>query len=71
MCLLMLSNCVTLQGPELLVDLRDYDYSLDVWGVGCMMAALVFKKPVFFRGEDEFDQLVKIAKVLGSENLHR
>eukprot|EP00983_Pelagomonas_calceolata_P115049 1160150-Pelagomonas_calceolata.AAC.5 len=26
------------------------------------MAALVFKKPVFFRGEDEFDQLVKIAK---------
>ncbi|KAF5837823.1 kinase-like domain-containing protein [Dunaliella salina] len=59
------------KGPELLVDIRDYDYSLDVWGVGCMMAALIFKKPVFFRGEDEFDQLVKIAKVLGSEGLHR
>ena len=41
-----LSLCVLLQGPELLVDIRDYDYSLDVWGVGCMLAALVFKRPV-------------------------
>eukprot|EP00798_Chlamydomonas_sp_ICE-L_P025597 gene25597-11249_t len=52
------------KGPELLVDIRDYDYSLDVWGAGCMMAALIFKRPVFFRGEDEFDQLVKISKAL-------
>ncbi len=60
-----------LQGPELLVDIRDYDYSLDVWGVGCILAALLFKRPVFFRGEDEFDQLVKITRVLGSEGLHK
>lgn len=33
-----------------------------MWGVGCMLAALVFKKPVFFRGEDEFDQLVKVRR---------
>lgn len=59
------------KGPELLVDIRDYDYSLDVWGVGCMMAALVFKKLVFFRGEDEFDQLVKISRVLGTDDLYR
>lgn len=26
---------------------------------------------VFFRGEDEFDQLVRIAKVLGSEDLYK
>jgi len=58
------------KGPELLVDIRDYDYSLDVWGVGCMMAALLFKKPVFFRGADEFDQLVKIAQVLGTDDLY-
>lgn len=38
-----------MQGPELLIDIRDYDYSLDVWGMGCMLAALVFKRPVFFR----------------------
>jgi casein kinase II subunit alpha len=58
------------KGPELLVDIRDYDYSLDVWGVGCMMAAMLFKRAVFFRGEDEFDQLVKIAKVLGTDDLY-
>lgn len=59
------------KGPELLVDLKDYDYSLDVWGVGCMLAALIFKRPVFFKGEDEFDQLVKIARVLGTDDLYK
>lgn len=29
------------KGPELLVDLRDYDYSLDMWSLGCMLAAMV------------------------------
>jgi hypothetical protein len=24
---------------------------------------MVFKKPVFFRGEDEFDQLVKVGRL--------
>lgn len=58
------------KGPELLVDIKDYSYSLDVWGVGCMMAAMLFKKPVFFRGEDEFDQLVKVVRVLGTDGLY-
>ena len=26
------------KGPELLVDLQDYDYSLDLWSLGCMVA---------------------------------
>lgn len=39
------------KGPELLVDIRDYGYSLDLWGVGCMMAAFLFKKQVFFRSD--------------------
>ena len=26
------------KGPELLVDLQDYDYSLDLWSLGCMFA---------------------------------
>lgn len=29
------------KGPELLVDLQDYDYSLDMWSLGCMFAAMV------------------------------
>ncbi|KAM7254671.1 hypothetical protein ACFE04_019912 [Oxalis oulophora] len=31
----------TLKGPELLVDLHDYDYSLDLWSLGCMFAGMV------------------------------
>lgn len=58
------------KGPELLVDIRDYDYSLDLWAVGCMLASLLFKKAVFFRGEDEYDQLVKIVRVLGTDALY-
>ncbi|KAE8673982.1 Casein kinase II subunit alpha-2 [Hibiscus syriacus] len=28
------------KGPELLVDLQDYDYSLDLWSLGCMFAGM-------------------------------
>nr|CAA52331.1 casein kinase II alpha subunit [Schizosaccharomyces pombe] len=57
------------KGPELLVDFREYDYSLDIWSFGVMFAALIFKKEPFFRGRDNYDQLVKIAKVLGTDEL--
>lgn len=29
------------KGPELLVDMKDYDYSLDIWSFGCMFAGIV------------------------------
>lgn len=29
------------KGPELLVGYKRYDYSLDMWSVGCMLASLV------------------------------
>lgn len=57
------------KGPELLVDLRDYDYSLDMWSLGCMLAAMMFKREPFFHGQDNYDQLVRIAKVLGTDEL--
>jgi casein kinase II subunit alpha len=92
------------KGPELLVDLQDYDYGLDMWSLGCMFAVracdtrmravfalilrcardapesesnalraatqgLIFRKEPFFNGADNYDQLVKIAKVLGTEEL--
>ncbi|KAJ0096323.1 hypothetical protein Patl1_28558 [Pistacia atlantica] len=52
------------KGPELLVDLQDYDYSLDMWSLGCMFAGMIFRKEPFFYGHDNHDQLVKIAKVM-------
>lgn len=57
------------KGPELLVDLQDYDYSLDMWSLGCMVAGMIFRKEPFFHGHDNYDQLVKIAKVLGTDEL--
>jgi len=57
------------KGPELLVDLQDYDYALDMWSLGCMFAGMVFRKEPFFQGRDNYDQLVKISKVLGTEEL--
>ena len=29
------------KGPELLVNIQDYDYSLDIWSLGCMFAGMV------------------------------
>jgi casein kinase II subunit alpha len=57
------------KGPELLVDMQEYDYSLDMWSVGCTFAAMIFKKDPFFHGHDNYDQLVKIAKVKGTDEL--
>ena len=48
---------------ELLVDLLEYDYALDLWSLGCMLAGMIFRKEPFFHGHDNYDQLVKIAKV--------
>lgn len=57
------------KGPELLVDFQEYDYALDLWSLGCMFAGMIFKKEPFFHGHDNYDQLVKIAKVLGTDEL--
>ena len=55
------------KGPELLVDLFQYDYSLDMWGFGCMVCTMFFMKEPMFKGSSNKDQLVKIVSVLGSE----
>jgi len=57
------------KGPELLVDLQDYDYALDLWSLGCVLAAIVFRRDPFFCGADNYDQLAKIASVLGTDEL--
>lgn len=58
------------KGPELLVDFRHYDYSLDIWSFGAMLASIIFKKEPFFHGNSNTDQLVKIARVLGTDSLY-
>lgn len=58
------------KGPELLLDYQMYDYSLDMWSLGCMFASMIFRKEPFFHGHDNYDQLVRIAKVLGTDDLY-
>lgn len=53
------------KGPELLVDYGYYDYSLDLWSLGCMFASMLFRKEPFFHGCDNYDQLVRIVRILG------
>jgi casein kinase II subunit alpha len=36
-----------------------------------MFASMIFKIEPFFQGKDNYDQLVKIAKVLGTDDLKK
>ena len=58
------------KGPELLCDDRWYHYSLDIWSLGCTLAGMIFRIQTFFKGDDNFDQLIRIMNVLGDEELH-
>jgi len=40
-----------------------------MWSLGAMFASIIFRKEPFFHGNSNSDQLVKIAKVLGTEDL--
>eukprot|EP00903_Cladosiphon_okamuranus_P009193 g8780.t1 len=58
------------KAPELLVGFRFYDYAVDIFSVGCMLAGFLLNREPFFRGKDNEDQLVRIALVLGTQGLH-
>jgi len=59
------------KAPELLVGFKQYDYSLDIWSAGCILAAMIFGKEHFFRGRDNEDQLLRIMKVLGTDSFEK
>ncbi|KAK5081420.1 Casein kinase II subunit alpha' [Knufia obscura] len=60
------------RAPELLINYEWYNPSSDIWAVGCMMAGLIFEKEPFFRGRsNDVNQLVQIAKILGTEGLFK
>ena len=46
--------------------LLDYDMSsmsTDIWSLGCIFAAMLYRKTIFFTGEDNTGQILEIAKV--------
>ncbi|KAH6781701.1 Protein kinase superfamily protein [Perilla frutescens var. frutescens] len=55
------------RAPELLLNAKEYSTPIDIWSVGCIMAELLSKQPLF-DGRTETDQLGKIFKILGTPN---
>ncbi|KAJ1380459.1 Serine/threonine-protein kinase, active site [Sesbania bispinosa] len=53
------------RAPELLLGAKKYSTAIDMWSVGCIMAELVAKEPLF-RGKTEIEQLHKIFQTLGT-----
>ena len=62
---------IYVQAPELLLSYDRYSYSVDMWSFGCLLAGLLFKKDVFFKGACHMDQINKIVRVLGTDCLER
>ena len=52
------------RAPELLLSCDHYTAAIDVWSVGCIMAELLGRRPLF-PGKDYVDQLKLIIKTLG------
>lgn len=52
------------KAPEVLLGLKAYDFSIDMWSVGCIFAEMITGTPIF-QGESDLDQLHKIFKLLG------
>lgn len=51
--------------------LQMYDYSLDMWSLGCMLASMIFLKEPFFHGQDNYDQVKTIGSLLPEVGLHK
>jgi len=53
------------RAPEVVVQAQRYDESVDIWAIGCILAEMLLKEPVF-QGEDYIDQLRVIFKLIGT-----
>ncbi|KAF8279712.1 cdc2-related kinase 9 [Trypanosoma cruzi] len=60
------ANVVTLmyRAPELHFGVRDYSHKMDVWSLGCIMAELFLKMPLF-RAEEEVKHFAAICDIIG------
>ncbi|KAF7263906.1 cyclin-dependent kinase 7 [Rhynchophorus ferrugineus] len=53
------------RAPELLFGAKQYGTCIDIWAVGCILAELLLRAPMF-PGESDLDQLTKIFGVFGN-----
>jgi serine/threonine protein kinase len=50
---------VICRAPELLLGAKEYSTAIDMWSVGCIMAELLAKEPLF-NGKNEKEQIDKV-----------
>jgi len=53
------------RAPEVMCSCQEYDHKIDVWSIGCILAELHGRKPLF-PGEDYIKQMNLIFNVLGT-----
>jgi len=53
------------RAPEILLGSKNYDMSVDVWGIGCIFSEMLTKHPLF-PGDSEIDQLFRIFRTIGT-----
>lgn len=59
-----------MKGPELLLNYGFYDYSLDMWCFGMMLAAMTFKRNFLIHSKDDAEQLIKMTQLFGKGELY-
>lgn len=60
-------SSLNFKGPELILGYPKYDYSLDIWCLGCVFAEMLFLHHPFFPGVDLNSQMVEITFFIGSK----
>lgn len=55
------------RAPELLYGSRTYTPAVDIWSIGCILAEMIIKKPLF-PGETDIEQLAIVLGTLGTPN---
>ena len=53
------------RAPEVILGRKRYTKAVDMWSVGCILAELVGRKPIF-PGRDSFHQITLIVSILGT-----
>ncbi|XP_065837996.1 cyclin-dependent kinase 1-like [Oscarella lobularis] len=53
------------RAPEILLGSQRYSTPMDIWSIGCIMAEMITKKPLF-HGDSEIDQLFRIFRTMGT-----
>ncbi|XBW36115.1 hypothetical protein QEN19_001691 [Hanseniaspora menglaensis] len=56
------------RAPEIMLTASEYTKGIDVWSVGCILAELILKRPIF-PGKDYKDQLIKVFAILGTPSM--